>query len=71
MVIQADKYVATVILDKVQAVLGDDKTYRKLPRDPCTKYPNRFIDMLKTTKKNGMLEKAAYRHLSFVLCILA
>ena len=68
-VLPADKGKATVIMDtseyknKLQNLLGDDKVYQVLKKDPTSTYKNRLINILRKIKKDGNISEFLYYRL--------
>ena len=68
MTLTAEKGVSLVVMNKEDYVkraeeLLNQPTYRTIPSDPTTKYQNKPVNLLKTTKAVGGISDAVYRRL--------
>ena len=69
MVLPADKGRVTVVmdkqsyLDKCQELLKDEKTYKKLKRDPTSNYQDKFKEALWDLKVRGVISDKMYHDL--------
>ena len=69
MVLPADKGRVTVVmdkqsyLDKCQELLRDEKTYKKLKRDPTSNYQDKFKESLWDLKVHGVISDTMHRDL--------
>ncbi|XP_052806817.1 uncharacterized protein LOC128236035 [Mya arenaria] len=68
-ILPADKGKSTVVLDttdyegKVRVMLGDERTYVKLDKDPTSNYKRKLVSILTGFKKDDKITEGQYRHL--------
>ena len=63
LILPADKGRSTVVMDKVEEMLSDESTYKKLTNDPTTSIKRKLVDLLKPLKDEGKIEKTEYKEL--------
>ena len=67
-ILTADKGVSMVVMDREEYTrkaeeLLDQPAYKPIPTDPTTKYKNKLISLLKTSKPEGGINDVIYRRL--------
>ena len=50
-------------IDKAQALLEDNDTYRPISKDPTTKLKTQLIHLLKNCTSQGQVDQAMYKRL--------
>lgn len=64
---KADKGQTTVVMDrndyfeKMELLLNDSSTYKKLRKDPVKKITNKINSLIKSWKSNDLIDEREYR----------
>jgi len=70
MVTKADKGQTTVVMDKKDyfdkmfLLLGDQATYKELKKDPLKRLTNKINELIKSWRKNNLINEMTYKHLN-------
>jgi len=70
MVTRADKGQTTVVMDKkdyfekMDSLLNDQSTYKKLKKDPLKLLTNKINDLVKSWRKNNLINETTYKYLN-------